>query len=97
RAGVDQVVLLAAAPGRPAAPVGARGGDRAARQLERQRALRGLDADRPGAAARVDQAGARGGEQLAGPVDGVTLADPAEVEADALAELDLACARVDAH
>ena len=46
--GVDQVVALLAAAA-PAPPVAAGGGDRAAGQLERDRAV---DADRPGAAAR---------------------------------------------
>ena len=88
--GIDQVVALLAAAA-PAPPVAAGRGDRAAGELERDRAV---DADRPGAAAdgevaaRVDQAGAVGGEQLDGAVDRVALGDPAEVEVRPRLELD---------
>ena len=90
---VDQVVQLAAAAA-PAAPVAARGGERAAGELERERAVGGLDADRPAAAADgdvaagVDEARAGEREQLGRAVGRVALADPAEVEADARLELD---------
>jgi hypothetical protein len=97
---VDEVMELPSAS-LPAASVAARRGERAARQLDRQRAGRGLHGDGPGAVADgdvpagVDEAWARDREHLRRTVRRVALADPAEVEPHAVVELDHPA--VDAH